>query len=270
MTGLSPAPLLVTRKTRVMFILGDPISHVIGTSVLNTAWTRLGLDLVTVPLHVRPPDLSATLDLIRRTRNVAGSGITIPHKVAVVPLLDHLTEAARLTGAVNFLRRNDDGTLTGHNVDGAGFLAGLQAQGIDPAGNRVALAGAGGVARAIAFAIAGAGAASLTIRNRDTAKADALAAAISAWPGANGCTVRSGDDPKATLRINGTSLGMRDGDPLPFPDSGGEVAAEVVMTPALTPFLKAAQQAGARTVPGRAMMDPQAGLVARFLEGDPA
>ena len=269
MTSLAPVPLLITGKTRVMFILGDPISHVVGTAVLNAEWARLGLDLVTVPLHVRPQDLPQALDLMRRTPNVAGSGITIPHKLASVSLVDHLTESARLTGAVNFLRRNPDGTLTGHNVDGAGFMSGLAAHGIDIRGQRVALAGAGGVARAIAFAVVGSGAASLTIRNRDAGKAQALARDINAWSEAT-CPVTAGDDPDAQVLINGTALGMHEGDALPFPATGAAtVAAEVVMSPAQTPFLQRAAAAGARTVPGRAMMDPQADLVARFLNGDP-
>ncbi|XDA97904.1 shikimate dehydrogenase [Sulfitobacter sp. LCG007] len=264
----------ITGKTRLMFIMGDPIDHVVGTAVLNAAWSRLGRDMVTVPLHVRPDDLGRMLDMLRASDNVAGTGITIPHKIAGRAMMDHLTEAAMLAGAVNFVRRNADGTLTGHNVDGTGFLAGLAARGIVLDGRRVALSGAGGVARSIAFAVAGSGARSLTLRNRDMSKAEALARDIAAWTGANGCGVTARQDiGQPEILINATSLGMTETDPLPFTEAEMAQAiclAEVVMTPAETPVMKLAAGRGIATVGGRAMMDPQADLVARFLDGDPA
>lgn len=268
MTEASP----ITGRTRVMFIMGDPIDHVVGTAVLNAEWQSAGRDLVTVPLHVRSADLPHMLDTLRRAPNVAGTGITIPHKIAALALVDHLTDAARRAGAVNFIRRNADGSLTGHNVDGAGFLSGLSTHGVDPAGRHVVLSGAGGVARAIAFALAGAGVASLTIRNRDIAKAEALVADIEA-SGMTDAPLGTAGGPVPDLLINATALGMKESDPLPFaPDEIPPAAAvaEVVMTPAETPLLAAAKAKGSTVIPGRAMMDPQAALVARFLDGDPA
>lgn len=274
MTMPAAPNLLITGRTKVMFLIADPVDHVIGTAVLNAAWAAEGRDIVAVPLHVRPADLADALAMIRRAPNVAGTGITIPHKIAAAGLVDRLTEAAAQAGAVNFIRRDADGRLTGHNVDGAGFLAGLGAAGVEVAGRSVALAGAGGVARAIGFALAGAGAGALNIRNRDAAKAERLIADIAAWPGAARCRL-SANAPvgAADILINATALGMRAEDPTPFaaaelPDAA--TVAEVVMAPALTPLLKAAAARGLRTVPGRAMMDPQAALVARFLDGDPA
>lgn len=273
--NLPPATTLrITGKSRIMFIMGDPIDHVIGTALLNAAFAEMQRDLVLVPLHVRPGDLAHMLDTVRKADNMAGTGITIPHKIAARDLVDHLTEAARLAGAVNFVRRNADGTLTGHNVDGAGFLAGLTANGVDLSGQHVAMAGAGGVARPIAFAIAGAGAASLVIRNRDMAKAEALARDVANWSGAAGCkvTARTEIGP-ADVAINATALGMREDDALPFEAAevaGCKALAEVVMTPVVTRFLALANATGANAIGGRAMLDPQAELVARLLDGDPA
>lgn len=268
-----PAPTPITGRTKVMFIMGDPIGHVVGTAVLNAAWQEAGRDLVTVPLHVHAPDLPHMLDSLRKAPNVAGTGITIPHKIAALSLVDHVTAAARLAGAVNFIRRNADGTLTGHNVDGSGFLAGLRAHGVEPAGRDVHIAGAGGVARPIAFALAGAGARRLTIRNRDMAKAEALLADIRASGDAAECILETASGAPSDLLVNATSLGMKDTDPMPFEAAEiptGAIVAEVVMTPAETPLLAAARAKGCTIVPGRAMMDPQAALVAAFLDGDPA
>ena len=270
--------LTITGASRVMFIMGDPIDQVIGTATLNAHWADLGRDLVTVPLHTRPEHLAGMLDAIRQSPSLAGTGITIPHKIAALSLVDHMTEAARRVGSVNFIRRNPDGSLTGHNVDGAGFLEGLSAQGIDPAGLSVALAGAGGVARAIAFALVGAGIARLTLSNRNSDKATALAEDLATSAAAAGCAITvhpPGDriPEGAELLINATSLGMRASDPLPFAEAQiveARILAEVVMRPADTAFLARGHALGLTCVPGHAMLAPQADLVARFLDGDTA
>ena len=247
----------VTGKTRILFILGDPVAHIIGSALLNEHFAGRGIDASVSPLHVAPQDLPALIGTLRALRNVAGFGVTIPHKIAVIDLLDSVGKRGRLVGAVNFVRRNADGTLHGDNVDGLGFVDGLLQAGATLRGARILQAGAGGAGRAIAFALAEAGAATLTIANRSPDKARALAIAVArAHPG---CRVEAGDgDPAACdIAVNATSLGMRESDPLPLAAdrlSPAAVAAEVVMTPPVTPFLAAAAARGCRTVPGRAML----------------
>ena len=262
----------ITGMTRIMFILADPVAHVVGSDTLNRAYAAAGLDVAVSPLHVRAADLAAVIGAIRRMQNVVGFGCTIPHKMAVAPLLDDLTPEARSVGAVNFVRRDPDGRLTGHNVDGAGFMAGLAAQGVQVAGRRVLLAGAGGVARAIAFSLARAGAAELVIVNRSRDRADDLAAAVAAEgvsTRVRGVSAEACPPPETfDLAINGTALGMQPGDALPFDPSRltpATVVAEVVMRPEVTALMQAAQARGCRVVGGAAMMAPQADLVARFL-----
>ncbi|RRH76137.1 shikimate dehydrogenase family protein [Falsigemmobacter faecalis] len=262
----------ITGKTRIMFILADPVAHVIGTDVLNQAFAARGLDLACSPLHVPPEGLASVLQGLRQIRNLAGFGCTIPHKAAVLPLLDQLTEEARAIGAVNFVRRESDGSLTGTNVDGAGFMAGLKAQGVEVTGRRALLLGAGGVGRPIAFSLALAGLSELVIANRDLTRAEDLAEGVRALvPGCRtrACESREMPPPEGfDLVINATSLGMKPDDALPFdprrlqPQS---VVAEVIMTPAVTPVMAMAAARGCLCVPGLAMMRPQAGLVAEFL-----
>lgn len=247
----------ITGKTRILFILGDPVAHIIGSSLLNEHFAERSIDAAVSPLHVAPGDLPRAIDMLRRLHNVAGFGVTIPHKIAVIPLLDSVGEGGRQVGAVNFVRRNPDGTLHGDNIDGLGFTGGLVAAGVTIRGARVLQAGAGGAGRAIAFAMAEAGAADLTIANRSPDKARELAEAVShAYPS---CRTRAGNgDPAACdIAINTTSLGMKSGDALPMPTDQlpeGAVAAEVVMTPEVTPFLAAAAARGCRTVGGKAML----------------
>ena len=262
----------ITGKTRIMFILADPVGHIIGTDVLNRAFGGMGLDIACSPLHVAPEDLAGVMQSLRRLRNLAGFGCTIPHKSAALSLVDHLTPAAQQAGAVNFVRRDADGALTGHNVDGAGFLEGLAGAGHQVAGRRVLQIGAGGVGKAIAFALAGAGARELVIATRSPARAGALAAAVAA--AAPGCLMRFCADKDMPapegfdLIVNCTSLGMKAGDLQPFDATRlvpRHIVAEVIMSPAVTPVMALAAERGCSVVPGLAMMQPQPRLVADFL-----
>ncbi len=174
----SAAAKQITGKTKIMFILGDPVAHIRGTALLNEHFSRIGLDAAASPLHVAPADLGTIVGAIRKMRNVAGFGVTLPHKIEVLRYLDVTTERAAQVGAVNFVRRAADGGLTGDNVDGIGFVAGLARNGIAVQGQRVLQIGAGGAGRAIAFALAEAGAGEILIANRSLEKARLLAEAV--------------------------------------------------------------------------------------------
>lgn len=262
----------ITGRTRIMFILGDPVDHIVGTDILNRFFAEQGHDVAVSPLQIARGDLAEALSMLRRIRNVAGFGVTIPHKIAALSLVDDLTEAARDIGAVNFVRRNEGGTLTGHNVDGAGFVEGLDRHGFAPSGAKVLVVGAGGVGRAISFAVARAGATRLVVANRTVSAADDLAAAINAAvPGLRAEPASTAALPplgEFDLVVNATALGMKQDDPLPFDPAGlspETTVAEVVMSPAETRVLVAAKANGCRIVPGAAMMAGQPALVARFL-----
>jgi hypothetical protein len=129
----SLVPKQITGKTKIMFILGDPVAHIRGTALFNEHFLRSGLDAASSPLQVAPADLGTIVGAIRKMRNVAGFGVTLPHKIEVLRHLDATTERAAQVGAVNFVRRSADGQLTGDNVDGIGFAAGLARNGIAPA-----------------------------------------------------------------------------------------------------------------------------------------
>ncbi|GGO70671.1 shikimate dehydrogenase family protein [Nocardioides deserti] len=262
----------ITGETDVVFILCDPVAHVRGSDILNRRFAAAGDDVAVSPLHVVPEDLPVVVSAVRSMRNVAGFGVTIPHKVAVVGLLDELTDRARLVGAINFVRRSADGTLTGDNVDGAGFIAGLAADGLSVDGASVLQVGAGGAGRAVAFAVAGAGARRLRIHNRSPRAAEELAAAVAAAHPA--CDVRpaTSADPRETdVAVNTTSLGMRPGDPLPFdvaalPAHAG--VAEIVIQPRMTALLEAAVARGLPVSYGRSMLEGQFDAVRSFLWPD--
>ena len=262
----------ITGKTRIMFILADAVDHIVGSDVLNQSFEEQDLDIAVSPLSIAPDDLEQSVATISRFANVIGFGVTIPHKIAIIRHLDGLTDAARAIGAVNFVRRDADGRLVGHNIDGEGFVAGLASHGVQVEGARILQIGAGGVGRAIAYSLAQAGAASIALVNRSTEKAKDLAATIRAkMPDAvisvHACEADLSDE-AFDLIVNATSLGMHADDPMPASlhhVRAGATVAEVIMKPAITPLLKEADRSGARVIPGLAMMQPQPALVARFL-----
>ncbi|MET0168899.1 MAG: shikimate dehydrogenase [Aliihoeflea sp.] len=262
----------ITGRTRIMFILAHAVDHIVGSDVLNKAFEADSLDIAVSPLSVAPEDLAAMVAMIRKLDNVAGFGVTIPHKTVVARYLDAITPQAEAIGAVNFVRRDADGRLTGHNIDGEGFIAGLRRHAVEPKGMRVLQVGAGGVGKAIAHALAADGVRSIDLVNRDHARAEQLAQAvgnrfphvqITTWANMSDIPDRAFD-----LTVNATALGMREGDLLPVPArfiDQGTAVAEVVMRPPVTPLLAMAAAKGCRTIPGAAMMEPQPALVARFL-----
>jgi shikimate dehydrogenase len=261
----------ITGKSAVMFIIADPIEHVLGTAALNAHFRRSGQNVVACPLHVRSEDLEATLAVMRRLQNVIGFGVTIPHKIPIIPMLDSITRNGELVGAVNFVRRDRDGRLTGHNVDGEGFMAGLDAHGITVADRSVLQVGAGGAGRAIAFAVASSGAKKLNIVNRTRVKAEELARAVQVAHPACDVTAQTADLGDVDLVINATSVGMKPDDPLPLDLAdlrSAAAVAEVIMRPETTAMLCRAAERGCTTIPGRAMLDHQVALAAAFLTAD--
>ena len=263
----SAAAKQITGKTKIMFILGDPVAHIRGTALLNEHFSRIGLDAAASPLHVAPADLGTIVGAIRKMRNVAGFGVTLPHKIEVLRHLDATTERAAQVGAVNFVRRAADGGLTGDNVDGIGFVAGLARNGIAVQGQRVLQIGAGGAGRAIAFALAEAGAGEILIANRSLEKARLLAEAVEAAFPRCRCAAGPADAARADLVVNTTSVGMHEGDPLPVDIArlpASVVVADVIMAPETTPLLEQAMRQGCRIVRGKEMMMDQLRLVTAF------
>ncbi|SDC25826.1 shikimate dehydrogenase family protein [Belnapia rosea] len=258
----------ITGAARLFAILGDPVGVVRSPAWWNDRFAEAGLDAAFVPLDVAAADLPAAWRGLTRLRNLDGVVLTMPHKQAVVPLLDALGPLARLAGAVNTVRRRADGAWEGEMFDGEGFVAGLRAEGHEPAGMRALQVGCGGAGRAIAFALARAGVTELALSDTAPGRAGALAEAVAAaFPGCRVATALP-DPAGYGLVVNATPLGLRPGDALavePGRLSPGQVVADVIPTPERTALLDAAAAAGCDTVTGRAMFEGQARLAAAFL-----
>jgi shikimate dehydrogenase len=198
-----------------------------------------------------------------------GFNCSLPHKVAVIELLDELADSARLIGAVNCAIRSNDRWI-GANTDGQGFLTSLRSV-AEPAGQRALILGAGGAARAIAVELALAGASEIWVANRNVSKASDIANLVSSATSSACSAIEWQADlsvpESATLVVNATSLGL--------PGSGevrlnfdaspaGLVVCDVIPNPPDTPFLRRARQAGATTVDGRGMLLNQAAINIKF------
>jgi shikimate dehydrogenase len=267
---VSMAPQAVARsisgRTALLAIIGDPIAQVRAPLMINSALLERGRaeDAVMVPMHVRPHDLAGAIAGLRAIRNFRGAIITMPHKVAILPLLDELTPEAKQVGACNVFRVDPSGRLIGTMFDGEGFVAGLRKAGHEVTGRRVLLLGAGGAAAGIAFALGKHGAAGLTVHNRTQARAVELGERVRrTWPSLSITAA-----PPYDLIVNATSLGMKAGDDMPI---GTEllkpplVAAEIVTYPEITPFLAAAAHAGCQTHAGLPMLAAQMTLMLEFM-----
>ncbi|WP_350581030.1 shikimate dehydrogenase [Pseudomonas sp. HY2-MNA-CIBAN-0224] len=255
----------ISGTTRVFAILADPIHHVQTPQAMNRLFSSMGLDQVLVPFHVSPSDLERVVNGLRGIKSLDGFIVTVPHKTAIVDLCDSVSEVARLVGAVNVVTRSSDGKLHGEILDGEGFVSGLRQAGIELEGRAVYLAGAGGAANAIAFALAASGIGWLTIANRSREKATSLVDRLAkAFPDLQ-VTVGTSDPSGYDLVVNGTSLGLKEGDPLPCDVTlltADQVVAEIIMKPVITPLLAAAQKVGCRIHEGLPMLLCQIELMA--------
>ena len=262
----------ITGETRLFFLVASPVEHVRTTARLSRYFDQNEIDAVCVPIHVLPEDLAGFFGMARKMSNLGGIVVTIPHKQAIAELCDDLVGSARLIRTANVIRKESGGRMTGGNVDGAGFVAGLGNNGLNPKGMKVYMAGAGGVAAAIGYDLIRAGIAHLTIYNRTRSKAEALLELYGRMDRPVGLAAGGPDPSGHNLIVNGTSLGMHQGDEPPF-DFGRldhtMAVAEVIMAPEMTPLLLEARNKGCKIIGGKEMNIPQIELLAGFLNIHP-
>lgn len=134
--------------SRRVLLIGSSVRHSLSAAFQNAGFQAAGLDCRYQPIDVEESSLPGLIEDIRRDLGVLGANVTIPHKQAVLPLLDELEPGARAIGAVNTISRAGSG-LKGWNTDGRGFDAALSELGFDVSGKLAAVVGAGGAARAV-------------------------------------------------------------------------------------------------------------------------
>ena len=166
---------MTTATTRLVGLIGSPVSHSLSPRMQTAAFLAAGLDWAYVPLPVAGDAVAAALRGLVALSFV-GANVTIPHKEAVARLVDELTPVARACGSVNTVVVRDDGTLLGDSTDGAAVVAGIAAvAGPNLARGPALILGAGGAARAAAAALLVAGATDVLIHARRSEAAATMA-----------------------------------------------------------------------------------------------
>ena len=135
-------------KTGLLGVIGHPITHTLSPKMHNAAFAASGVDYVYVAMDVLPEDLPAAVSGLGAI-GFRGFNVTMPHKEAILPLLDEVDEAARASGAVNTVVV-EERELRGANTDGSGFVEACGESGVGFDGAKVLVVGAGGAAAAIA------------------------------------------------------------------------------------------------------------------------
>ena len=239
-------------------VIGHPVAHSLSPVMHTANFRALGLDATYEKFDVAPDDVAAFVRA-RRDEGYRGLNVTVPHKVAVLPLLDHVDESVAAYGACNTLRFEDDGTISGFNTDVTGFLDSLAAHDFNLAGKSVIILGCGGAGGPLALACVRHGARRVLVAARHVASAARLVASlenarsshqteIGIFDMADMATAREAD-----LIVNATPIGLKETDSSvldPAAFRPGQFVLDIIPTKHTPPTAAAAQRAGATAVAG--------------------
>ncbi len=242
---------------RTYCIIGDPIDHSLSPAMHNAAFKTLNLNCVYIAFRIAKDELEAGLASLRKT-NVAGFNVTMPHKIAIMPLLDELDETCTKIGAVNTVN-NEKGAFKGYNTDIHGFIEPIKRRKVDLKGKTVLLMGAGGAARAVVTALVDENIGKIVIANRNLDKSKTLndickrSNVNCELVGLNDVTKYA---PNADLIVNATPIGMNREDSIITAEhiSSGSVVYDLVYRPMETGLIQSAEEAGATVIHGYEML----------------
>ncbi len=275
MPGLFKFP--IDAKTRYCAVYGYPIKHSASPAMQNAGISALGLNWRYLAFEVHPDDLREAI-AGAKAMNFIGLNLTIPHKLLALEMADELDESARLWGAVNTIRlegRTAAGKWLplchcedaprevrahGFNTDADAITRSLKEDlGFHPRGSRVLLLGAGGAGRTAALKLAGDGVSELFLVNRTLSKARGVADEIANRYPKTKISLGYPKFGEVDLVLNATSLGLKQGDNLPFEQTKFSLQRahsvyDMIYRPAETPLLKLAAKTGCRASNGLGML----------------
>lgn len=251
--------------TRLTCLLGSPVSHSISPAMHNTAFEALGLDYSYMAFDISESQIKNAIDALKLL-NCRGFNLTMPLKTAIIPYLDELSEAARLSHSVNTCVF-EDGKLIGHTTDGIGFMEAMADSGISYQNKVITILGAGGAATSIIVQAALDGVSKINIFKRKNATFDKIVDFADKITRSTDCDVFVFDMADATtlefclqesdILINGTNVGMGDDDSslVPVEFLRKElIVTDVIYHPAYTRLLKDAKSLGCKVMNGKYML----------------
>jgi shikimate dehydrogenase len=253
----------MTDKSALLALFGDPVDHSLSP-VMHNAWLAdHGIEGAYAPYRISVADAPRAFSALRGME-LTGANVTVPHKEIAARSVDRLDPVAEALRAVNTIRWEDDGTVSGFNTDAPGLIAALDESSVGwrSMTGAALVIGAGGAGRAAAWALAQAGVSRVLIVNRTAAKAQEAAAVTPRalpfpW-------VKLGDlFESADLIVNTTTLGMARAPHMDWPIERAPsyaIVMDAVYAPLETPLLAAARARGMKTVDGLGMLIHQGAL----------
>lgn len=257
-------------------LIGWPLGHSRSPAMHNAAFAAAGVDGIYLLMPL-PPERVCEAVFGLRALGFRGCNVTIPHKQAVLPLMDELSPAARAIGAVNTIVVGEDGSLFGDNTDAPGFMADLVGHGITVAELQeggALLLGAGGSARAVAYALAAAGIPT-AIHARRPEQAEQLIADLRPHLDDPSLLKMEEQRFKTKLIVNCTPVGMHPHSAAsPWPQDislhAEQIVYDLVYNPPETKFMQQARTGDARAINGLGMLIHQGALSWQMWTGQPA
>ncbi|MCR5662627.1 MAG: shikimate dehydrogenase [bacterium] len=256
---------------KTVWILGHPLGHTLSPIIHNAAYKAMGLDLAYLAADVEPDKFADAIKGLSAL-GALGCNVTIPFKEKALQMCDELSEEARMTGSVNTISFRD-GRIFGTSTDGIGFIRACREGGLDPAGRRAVIIGAGGAARACAGALLTNGIDDIVIVSRTFSRSQKVASDLSPFGRImdvkgefNGCCLKAESLRElltpGSIVVQATPAGMWpnvDFSSVEWPDLPEDIwAFDLVYRPRETKFLQEASEHGAKTLGGLDMLIYQA------------
>jgi shikimate dehydrogenase len=271
---------MITGTTKLLGVIGHPVTHSLSPVMHNAAIAHLHADYVYLPLPVAPEDLERAIAGFEAI-GLRGFSITIPHKQAIMPFLAEISELAKAVGAVNTVAWTERGWM-GTNTDVVGFLAPLRSLQQDWSRCSAVVLGNGGAARAVVAGCAELGFGRIQVVGRNPEK---LKMFLNSWGGselAGNLSVYPWESlpdllPQTALLVNTTPIGMHphtEESPLTQAEltglEEGAIAYDLIYTPSPTRFLQYAEAVGAIAIDGLEMLVQQGAAALELWLGQPA
>jgi len=258
---------LVSGRTRLFGIVGDPIEQVRSPEMFTAEFHRRGRDAVLVPIRVRPDDFDGCVLALLKLGNLDGLVFTIPYKARAMRFADALGANARIVGAINALARGEDGRWKADIFDGLGCVEAFRRRGIGFADRRAMLLGAGGAGSAIAIAVAFERPRSLRIYDPDAARATALGEKVKRVDAQIAVETGAPQTADVDIFLNASPIGMLDDARMPIDADKlprDLIVFDAIVTPERTRLLALAEACGCATIYGREMMRGQIDAMVDF------
>lgn len=260
--------------TKILGVMGFPVSHSLSPVMHNAAIAAMGLDYVYVPFPIPVEDLPAAIAGLKAIRSVQGFNLTIPHKVEVIPLLDEVLPIAKAVGAVNTVKRVGDCWI-GTNTDVAGFLSPLKQLNCDWGNSPAVILGSGGAAKAVVAACLELGCPVIHVVGRDPRKMKKFHGAMTSQLRDYNLRVHPWTSiphllEVAGIIINATPIGMASDPNTPISEAemnllpDHAIAYDLIYTPRPTKFLQIAAARGLKAIDGLEMLINQGAIGLEF------